>query len=236
MGNGTNSSEKSLFVKLGVIAGFIIETLAKILNEKQLDYWIQNKTQLKKKLNEVFSIIDEYLPEREDWQNFYKDQFGWEVDFSQIIIPIKPAFGNWRLIFIAKGMTMNFAFSQAPWRYDDDLDYQVPKNIRNTQNSYAIWVKDEVEPDAEFLGKSTKQADSDMKLGITVLEGIILEMKYYLETDKHLNIKGITLCSGSRLSDGGVPGMFWDSVKFNVNRYLLDNSGSGCGIRLAVSL
>jgi len=241
MGNGTNSSKSSIFIKLGVLAGLIIETLAKIFNESQIDYWIQNKDQLKKKLNEVFSIVDEYFLEREDWQKFYKDHFNWDVDFSQVIIPVKPELGNWRLIFIAKGMTMNFAFEKASklfstWRYNDDLDKAIPNNVRNTQNSYAVWVKDGVEPDSEFLGQSTKKADPDMKKGITVLEGIILEMKYFLETGNHLNIKGVTFCSGSRNSDGDVPGVYWGGGKFKVDWYSLDGSYSGCGVRLAVSL
>lgn len=241
MGNGTNSSKSSIFIKLGVLAGLIIETLAKIFNESQIDYWIQNKDQLKKKLNEVFSIVDEYFLEREDWQKFYKDHFNWDVDFSQVIIPVKPELGNWRLIFIAKGMTMNFAFEKASklfstWRYNDDLDKAIPNNVRNTQNSYAVWVKDGVEPDSEFLGQSTKKADPDMKKGITVLEGIILEMKYFLETGNHLNIKGVTFCSGSRNSDGNVPGVRWSSGRFEVDWYYLDNSYSDCGVRLAVSL
>lgn len=241
MGNGTNSSKSSVFIKLGVLAGFIVETLAKIFNESQIDYWIKNKSELKKKLKELFSIVDEYLELREVWVKFYKDQFDWTVDFSQVIIPEKPEGDDWRLIFIAKGLTINLAFDKASklfptWRYAEDLDKAITKNVRNTQNNYAIWVKDGAEPDQEFLGKSTKQADPDMKLGVTLLERIILEMKYFLETGEHLDIKGLTFCSGSRSSGGNVPSACWIDDKFGVFWFVLDGSVSDYGLRLAISL
>jgi len=245
MGNGTDVKAPAMLSleMQASLAGFITEKIIKGSSVEQVEYWLGHKKELSKNLNLVFSLIseDQYSAEREDWQKFYKTQFDWDVDFSQVIIPSLPEFGKWRLIFIAKGMTMNLAFDKASklfstWRYNDDLDKAVTTNIRNTQNSYAIWVQDEVEPDVAYLGKSTRQADPDMNLGITVLEGIILEMKYFLETDNHLNIKGATFCSGSRGSDGNVPGVDWSSGGFRVSWCDLGGSGSGCGIRLVVSL
>lgn len=247
MENGTDVKAPAMLSleKQASLAGFITEKIIKGSSVEQVEYWLGHKKELSKNLNLVFSLIpeDEYSAEREEWKNFYKQQFDWDVDFSQVIIPVKPEpeLGNWRLIFISKGLTINLAFSQASklfqtWKYAEDLDKAIPVNIRNTQNSYAIWVKDGVEPDAEFLGQSTKKADPDMKKGITVLEGIILEMKFFLETGNHLNIKGVTFCSGSRGSDGDVPGVVWRSGQFKVRWCLLDNSSSDYGIRLAVSL
>ncbi len=96
--------------------------------------------------------------------------------------------------------------------------------------------KTRVEPDQEFLGKSTKEADPEMKTGITLLERIIFEIKYFIETGNHLDIKGLTFCSGSRYSDGGVPGAIWYSDRFKVRWYDLAGSGSSCGVRSAVRL
>lgn len=229
--------------KQASLAGFITEKIIKSSSVEQVDYWLGHKKELSKNLNLVFSLIpeDNYSIEREDWQKFYKEQFDWDVDFSQVIIPERPEFGKWILIFIAKRMTINFAFDKAfelfsSWRYKNDLNKAIPKNARNTQNSYAIWVRDGVEPDAEFLEKSTKETDPDMRIGITVLEGIILEMKYFLQTGNHLNMKGVTLCSGSRFSYGSVPGLLWREGQFAVSWYSLNGSDFGCGIRLAVSL
>lgn len=226
--------------QLGSLAGFIVDFLVSILNATQVAYWLGHKTELKKKLREVFSITDEFSEIREEWQKFYKIHFGWDVDFNQVIIPLRPD-GKRRLLFIPKGMTLNFAFQICEklfksWKYYDDLDKDVTKNIRNTSSHYAIWVRDEVEPDIEFLGKSTNQADPNMLIGVTLLERIIFEIKYFTETGKHLDIKGVTFCSGSRDSDGDVPSACLnDGGRFKVYYYDLDDSDSVCGIRSAVA-
>lgn len=238
----TQPEEVSLLKKLISLAGYITECLASILSTNQIDFWYGNKKELKKKLREVFSIHDEYAVIRTEWEEFYKDQFNWTVDFLSVIIPPKPAEEGWRLLFIAKGMTMNLAFAIAirlfkAWRYNDDLDKVILKNARTTNENYAVWVRDGVEPDAECLGKSARQADPDMKIGITVLERIMLEIKYFLETGNHLDYKGITFCSGSRVKDGRVPSCGWvpRSGGFEVGWCPLGISDSDCGVCVAVS-
>lgn len=242
MSNGTESKKPSI-KQLATLAGFITECLAEFLNLERIQYWLKNKTELKRKLREVFSITDEYGDIRRQWEEFYKNQFGWDMDFSLVLIPTRPEVGSWRLLFIAKGLTMNRGFEQCEklfnsWRYNDDLDKAIPTNARNASENYAVWVRDGVEPDTEHLGKSTRQADNDMKIGITILERIIFEIKYFLETGKHLDIKGVTFCSGSRFSDGYVPGCSWYPAdgEFKVDWYHLDYSNSDYGVRSAVSV
>ena len=184
-----------------------------------------------------YGAIDEA---RADWQAFYKEHFGLHVDFNRVMIPACPGEG-WRLIFIPKGMTMNKAFAQckklfATWQYADDLDKAIPTNARVASDHYAVWVRDGIEPDAEHLGKSTKAVDPDMKIGSTLLERIILEVKYFSETGNHLDIKGVTLCSGSRNSEGGVPLAHWFVGEFGVRWCALGDSYSTFGVRSAVSL
>lgn len=235
-------SENTNFVEIGVLAGIIIEFLVALFNPAQVKYWLGHKTELKKRLREVFSMIDEYTTVREEWASFYKKHFDWDVNFSQIVIPERPKVGKWRLLFIPKGMTMNISFSIASklfktWRYFDDLDSSVTKNCRTASEHYAVWVRDAVEPDTETLGQSTRKTDSDMKIGITLLERIIFEIKYFSETEKHLDIKGLTFCSGSRISDGDVPYADWSNgLELGVGRIELDHYNSGYGIRSAVSL
>ena len=238
MKNGTDSQNSS-FGQLGALAGFIVDFLATILNFSQVEYWLSHKTELKKKLREVFSITDEFYEIRQEWQKFYKTNFNWDVDFSQVIIPSKPD-GKWRLLFIPKGMNLNLSFSICEklfksWRYTEDLNKAVTKNIRNTDSHYVVWVRDEVEPDQEFLGKSTNQANPDMKIGITLLERIIFEIKYFTETGNHLDIKGLTYCSGSRDAYGFVPSAGLDDCgEFYMNWRDLGDYNSRCGIRSAV--
>jgi hypothetical protein len=143
------------YEKLGLLAGLIIEFLATVLSDIQVDYHLGHKTNLKKKLREVFSIKDEFSEIREEWQKFYKTHFNWDVDFNLVIVPLKPPEGNWRLLFIARGMTMDFAFQVCKklFKASDHtgyagipnvLDKEFPKHIRDTRRDYAIWVPDHI--------------------------------------------------------------------------------------------
>ncbi len=231
------NSQKPSFEDLSSLAGFTIEFFAKNLNAKQVEYWKNNKTSFGKKLREVFCIVDEYSKNREEWRKFYKTKFDWDVDFSFVIIPVMPNVGKWRLLFVARGLTCNLALKKASllfktWKGRDDLDKDL-KNIRNTDSHYAVWVRDKVEPDIETLGKSTNEADPDMKKGITLLERIVFEIKYFAETGNHLDFKGVTFCSGSRYAGGDVPRAFWGGGGLNIGSRNPDDSVSGCGVRSA---
>ena len=235
------TSEKPSWKQLGSLAGFIIEYLATILSFSNVSYWLAHKSELKKKLRDVFSIVDDHTEVRIEWQTFYKTQLGWDVDFSLVSVPERPDEGDWRLIFIPKGLTPNKVFDSwtfKKWRYTDNLDTAVSTNRRTSKEEYAIWVRIGVEPDDKYLGKSTREADLDMSLGMTLLERMVLEAKYFAETGGHLDIDGATFCSGSRNSDGSVPYVYWfpDNEEVYVYWDYLGHSGEAYGLREAVSL
>ncbi len=90
------------------------------------------------------------------------------------------------------------------WSYYDDArldkDFPPPKKITTREFPYSI------EPTE--LGVSAKDGDPQMK-GITLRERLLMEIQYFKETGNHLDIKGWTICSGSRYSDGDVPYVCW---------------------------
>ena len=240
MKNATQSKEKPSLKQLLALAAFIAGVLEEIFTGGQIQHWLQNKSKLRTKLFEMFEItVETYTEIREEWKKFYHAAFGVEVDFSGIPIPEKPE-GNYRLLFIARGLSLNKVFDAwkfPKWRYDSDLDKKVPTNKRIPNESYAIWVLAGDEPDQEFLGKSTKVADPNMEIGMTLLERMIFESKYFDETGKHLDVKGVTFCSGSRDSDGDVPDVYLCSYgKVLVSWYSLDSSDASYGVRRAVTL
>lgn len=236
--NATESKKKPNLKQLLALASLIASVLEEIFTSGQVQYWLENKTKLKAKLREMFDIKDMFMEMREEWQKFYQDHFNMEVDFSGVTVPEKPE-GNYRLLFIAKGLTPNKVFNAwtfPKWRYNDDLDKAVPTNKRTASEHYAIWVLAGDEPDQEFLNKSTREADPNMEIGITLLERMIFESKYFAETGKHLDVKGVTLCSGSRNSDGRVPSVYLDTDgEVHVSWYRLDSSYDKDGVRRAVS-
>ena len=231
MKNATQSKEKPSLKQLLALAAFIAGVLEEIFTGGQIQHWLQNKGKLRTRLLEMFEVtVDAYIEIREEWKKFYHSAFGVEVDFTGVPIPEKPE-GNYRLLFIAKGLSLNKVFDTwifPKWRYDSDLDKKVPTNKRMPTESYAIWVLAGDEPDVEFLGKSTRVADPNMEIGMTLLERMIFESKYFDETGKHLDVKGITFCSGSRSSVGDVPDVDLDSNGgVGVSWYRLDISIRG---------
>jgi len=254
MNNG-KESQKPSWEQLCSLAGFIVEFLGAFLNAQQVKYWLSHKTELKNKLREVFSIVDEYASIREEWQKFYKNHFGWDVDFNQVIIPQMPTNGKWRLLFIPRGMTSDIAYNTAGRHFRchkggiDSLNKHFFKNARDTKNHYAIWVRDEVVPDKEYLGKSVEKIDSEGILGITLFERIIFEIKYFTEVGNHLDVEDSikesrTCCSGSRGGgDEPIPYVFWEGKGddafdgcFLVYGDFIDRKNKKDGIRSAVSL
>lgn len=195
----------------------------------------------------------DYQKERKYFENFYKDHFNEKIDLSNVKIPNLPKkkdHRDHRLIFIKKGLTIEGAFNRCKelfnaWKYtNDSLDTNITENKRNTSKHYAIWVKTGVEPDTEYLGKPTKDSDPDMKIGITLLERLILEIIYFLENkdkpennQKHLDIMGVTFCSGSRDALAHVPGVDWrsDNSRLEVYRCNIADSHPRYGLRSAVS-
>ena len=130
---------------------------------------------------------------------------------SGILIPKKPTVGEWRLIFIVLGLFNNKVYDACKRKFlcyksTDNLDAGVPKNDRDPKNgTYAIWARDTVEADEVHKNKSAMYLAQKNIKGITLLERMILELKYFTETGKHLDVDSWTLCSGSRSSDGNVP-------------------------------
>ena len=233
-----------------------------VFDENLQDGVIGNKN-LPKIMDESFRKIfpkvgiltDEYSSIRQDWQNFYLDNFSWAVDFSQVIIPIKPTKGDYRLIFIAvvEGMMLNMVLKRSSVLFKiracdnrglyfskkiKDLDSVVVRNTRTASDHYAIWVRNSIAPDQEFLGKWSEEVDSSMKIGITLLERLIFGIKYFLETGSHLDPKYVTLCSGSSDVDYAEPSVFYSKSKgeVKVGWFNFRDNKSICGIRSVISL
>jgi len=93
-------------------------------------------------------------------------------------------------------------------------------NDRNAlHGTYAIWVRNRVEADDELQNKSASYLTKANVRTITLLERLILELDYYLETGRHLDTQSFTLCAGSRCPLGSVPFVSWNGGKLEVIWY-----------------
>lgn len=231
------------FAKIGILVGFIAEVMTALfmqMSDADLQYWIGKKAALRKQLREMFNQADLYAEQRELWRKFYQKHFSLDINISDVRIPDIPAEGDWFLIIVARGLTMNFVYDCmckffTCSKYVDDLDAHITRNARDTKETYAIWVRIGVEPDEKYLGKSANQADPDMKIGMTLCERMLLELVYFDETGKHLDVVGWTRCTGSRNADGSVPDVGYGGGEVLVGWGSPVNSDSRLGLREAVS-
>ena len=121
------------------------------------------------------------------------------------------------------------------------MDAVVQTNDRTAEEkSYAIWVRERVEADEELANLSADDLvakKAKMKFAdITPLERMLYELKFFMETGKHLDIQNVTLCSGSRDSGGHVPRAYWRGSRFEVDWDYLDSRDSSLRSREVVTL
>ena len=117
---------------------------------------------------------------------------------------------------------------------DKELDENFPPEktkakFRNVQEAY--------EEFRNMSANDLKEKYPDKKF-ITLRQRLLLEIKYFNLTKKHLDILNITVCAGSRHQGGNVPSVDWDGYcsKVRVSSYDPVVSGDFLRSRQAVSL
>ena len=106
------------------------------------------------------------------------------------------------------------------WYSDEQIDKDFPAPKKSTTRYF----KNVQEADEQWKNKSAKDLEKEWgvkpdggdKVGITLRERILLEISYFQETGKHLDLDNWTLCSGSRDSGGDVPCARWGGDRFEV--------------------
>ncbi|MFH1346991.1 MAG: hypothetical protein ABIH10_01950, partial [Spirochaetota bacterium] len=143
-------------------------------------------------------VSDSYAALIADWQAFYRS-LGINCDLSGVRIPDDQG-GFGRVIVMAQGVTSQSAYNLCAknfpcWKYTDkNLDKAVTSERTTRNGAYAIRVRDRVEADEELKNRSYNDLKRDGIPGITLEEREILELKFFKETGKHLDIANWTLC------------------------------------------
>lgn len=149
-----------------------------------------------------------------DWVRVYK-ALDMKFEPGELATEADPLYWD---VYVQKGVTPNkviAAFRQLGvdvYTYVDDLDGCVSTNDRTpTDGSYRVRFCKTVEADPKLANKSAEDLKVEKIVGITLLERLLLGLGYFLATGSHLDIENVTLCSGSRNSDGLVPGVYWSA-------------------------
>lgn len=144
-------------------------------------------------------------------------------------------------INIPKGLTIEQAYKDCQalfpcWRWTDDNLDQLYNSDRTSKKAYSIKVKANIEADENLKNMSANDLKEKGIKGITLLERLVLEKDYFQKIGKHLDIDNVTLCSGSRGSDGDVPEVDWhDADGLVVHWYNPDNANDNLRSREVVS-
>jgi len=200
------------------IYGLAIQAIPTELSFEAAQAIISNKSLFINRVRDLFPDPTVLRNPLKQWESLYREEFG--IDLGEVAIPERRA-GFDRLIIVAKGITRNRAYDACAkkfpcWCYTDNLDKGVPTNDRKPTETYAVWIRDRQEADEELKNLSADDLAEKGIKGITLLERLLLELKYFRETSKHLDIRNMTLCSGSRLVDGDVPLARWVDDEFVV--------------------
>ena len=163
----------------------------------------------------------------ESWARFYRSRYSEQFDNAggEEAIPLsifpdyQPGFG-WPILAL-QGVTDNVAYAACErdfrcWRYASDLDADIVLNGRTSATTYGIRVRDRVEADEEHQNLSGNDLAVRGVKGITLRERMLLEHKYWCDTQKHLDLENWTLCSGSRRAGGSLPDARWYDGRFGV--------------------
>jgi len=234
----------------GTTSGLYIEFQAAVLRQlpragkmtsEVLNRWVKNQEDLKKVLAEALLPKEEFLPDI-DWVRTYV-LLGYAEGYVKSPV-IKEAPGFWTVPVI-QGVTCNKVASVlrklgvSVYLYKEDLDKDVTENDCDPANgSYAVSFTRTIEADEENKNLSANMLKQRGHKGITLLERLLLELGCFLTTGKHLDIKNVTLCSGSRYSDGVVPYVRWhpDYREVHVSWFRSGSAHGHLRSRSAVSL
>ena len=155
-----------------------------------------------------------------NWPKTYQ-KLGMEAEYAEAIkkLAFSPENPNLWVVPMVQGITCNRvveAFRREEvqvYTCANDLDATMKHHDRDAKNGrYIIGFLRAVEADEENKNKSANTLASMNHKGITLPERLVLGFGYYVATNEHLDMTNITLCSGSRHSDGNVPRVYWRSA------------------------
>lgn len=173
------------------------------------------------------------------WIKFHRKHFGIELNYKEVLAVIPAQINSFtRLIIIPKGLTLRMIVKKIEelmpfWMYTNNLE--LITSVRTSEKTYGIWIRDREEADKELKNLLADQLKEKGVNSITLEERLVLEIKFWEETGKHLDMESITLCAGSRHDAGLVLRVGWYDDKVNVHWCHADHYGGTLRVRQVVS-
>lgn len=206
--------------------------------------WAKNKKTKRRGISAVLKVLEMELmsdPRLVREQNFWA-KLGVAVEVDDLTVPVLPAdFTEVAIIPTNLSAEQLFALCQKhfpSWKYYEDLDEQMAKQIRPT-GTYVIGYRGGVEPDTLHRNKSYDSAMSEGLIFMNPKERMVAELRYAVPNGsylhRHLDVKGVTITS-SLASDGSAFYACWfpSAGEFDVRGSARSRAHPGCGPRQAV--
>ncbi len=165
------------------------------------------------------------------WEKFFLEFFKVKVDLSGMAIPVIQGDGYSLIVNAVHGY--NSAIENIRRHFNvwvnpglGDLDENMMPDIRQAKDTpYAILFKPDNYSIPESIfhdAKCASKIDFNQQNGITLIERLIFEVKYWSETGRHPEDAGLdqvkwSKCSGSRLKNGGIPHIIWRGNSLDID-------------------
>lgn len=203
------------------------------LPEERVDYWHDRPDELRDEILRVISNGHQNLmAELKSWERLYDKFFGMKVNLSRLVIPARREGFN-RLLVIAQGLTPTGILEKMlgnGMRVFRKFNLSELKSVRNPDTHYVLWVRDSVESDENLVGISAHNLRAMSVSTITLVEEMVFECRFFHDTGNHLNVRSVTLCGGSHMLDGKVPGVVLEHGSMTMLS-LFDPSEDGPSLR-----
>ena len=152
------------------------------------------------------------------WQRFYKEVFGLNLDLSQVQIPDNSQSNLKFLQFMPQGLTYRQLHEKEKelykTYYDSNPNWPDYINLnleeRKTTQSYAIWHSGAHEAEATYAGRSADWIAQNKIKTMTRMEKGIFGLYVYWKCRYKVDLPQETYCTGSRIYTESVPSAGWD--------------------------
>jgi hypothetical protein len=235
MSHETTFEKPASLGQLKEIVATLVQTVPTDLSSYDAQRIIENKGWLIGEVHDLFTLRTLLLDE---WRLFYHEVFGLDVNFSTLKIP-KRLTGITRLLVVDKGLSLkrvietskkHYGVEDGPsGRYYYGDQYTRGVHDRVPAEPYAVWVRDQVDPDLKYKDLPARLLKERAVQGVTLLEHLLFHLKYFRETGQHLDSnRNDTLCLGSRDAYGCIPCVSYHSFMTPKYVYIGYGTTSAC--------
>jgi hypothetical protein len=182
MSNETAFEKPASLGQLKEIIATLVQTVPTELSSYDAQRIIENKGWLVGEVHDLFTLRKLLLDE---WVQFYRNAFQLDVNFSTLKIP-KRRPGFTRLLVVAKGLTLKRIIETSQKHYSLDASptgryFYGDEETRGTHErvpseSYAVWVRDQVDPDLKYRDVPPRLLKAREVQGITLLEHLLFHL------------------------------------------------------------